>query len=238
MGRDIKQCHPVLQNKAKELVELCEKKGLKIKITECFRSVAEQDELYAQGRTKKGNIVTNAKGSTYSSMHQWGVAFDICRNDGKGAYNNDDGFFKKVGKIGQSIGLEWGGSWTSIVDLPHFQLPDWGSTSSKLKSIYGTVDKFKKTWVAPKYEPKQYTFTAISALRNSMEVNDTNRVKYKTLSDAVQKKCFSNTGGYANIKVGSEFTITKIYEKNGNYWGKTKSGYYVLLEYKGTKRVK
>lgn len=146
MARDITKLHPELQDKIKKLQDLCAKNGLKIGISECVRTVAEQDALYAKGRTAPGNKVTNAKGSTYSSMHMWGVAFDFYRNDGKGAYENKDGFFQKVGKLGKSIGLEWGGDWKSIVDLPHFQLPQWGSTTSKLKSLYGTPDKFMKTW--------------------------------------------------------------------------------------------
>ena len=52
-----------------------------------IRSKAEQDALYAQGRTKKGSIVTNAKGSDYSSQHQWGIAFDIAINDKKLLYD-------------------------------------------------------------------------------------------------------------------------------------------------------
>jgi uncharacterized repeat protein (TIGR02543 family) len=144
--RDIKQLHPVLQQKIAELQELCSKKGLKIGISECLRTVEEQNELYAQGRTKPGNIVTNANGSTYSSMHMWGTACDFYRNDGKGAYYDNDGFFTKVGKLGQSIGLEWGGSWKSIVDKPHFQLPDWGSTPTLLKSTYKMPENFFKTW--------------------------------------------------------------------------------------------
>ena len=146
MSRDITMCHPRLQTLANKLVEQGKAKGLIIKIGECFRSVSEQDALYAQGRTTAGSIVTNAKGSSYSSMHQWGVAFDVIRNDGKGAYNDSDGWFTKVGKLGKSLGLEWGGDWTSPVDKPHFQLPDWGSTTTKLKNTYGNVDNFKKTW--------------------------------------------------------------------------------------------
>lgn len=144
--RDITKLHPTLQIKLAQLKEECTKAGLKIGIGECVRTVAEQDALYAQGRTAPGNKVTNAKGSSYSSMHQWGVAFDFYRNDGKGAFYDADGFFTKVGKIGQGIGLEWGGSWTSPVDKPHFQLKDWGSTPTKLKSLYGTPEKFFATW--------------------------------------------------------------------------------------------
>ena len=117
-----------------------------VKLGECFRSVAEQDALYAKGRTKPGSIVTYAKGTSYSSMHQWGIAFDIIRNDGKGAYYDSDGWFSKVGKIGKALGLEWGGDWINPVDKPHFQLKQWGSTPAKLKQLYGSVENFKKTW--------------------------------------------------------------------------------------------
>lgn len=158
MGRDITLCHPELQKKAEKLVSACKGYGLLIGIGECFRTVAEQDALYAQGRTTPGSIVTNAKGSSYSSHHQWGTAFDIYRNDGKGAYNDSDGFFSKVGAIGVKIGLEWGGNWTSPVDKPHFQLPYWGSTTTMLKNLYGTPEEFKKTWSDEEME-KVYNWT-------------------------------------------------------------------------------
>ena len=146
--RDITKLHPMLQEKMQQLEAQCRKAGLTIGIGECLRTVAEQDALYAKGRTKPGNKVTNCKGSSYSSMHQWGVAFDFYRDDGKGAYYDGDGFFTKVGKLGQSLGLEWGGSWKSITDKPHFQLSDWGSTADKLKKIYGNPEAFFKTWAA------------------------------------------------------------------------------------------
>ena len=146
MSRNITMCHPQLQEKAQKLIVECKKQGLIVKLGECFRSAAEQDALYAQGRTKPGSIVTYAKGTSYSSMHQWGIAFDIIRNDGKGAYYDFDGWFSKVGKIGKALGLEWGGDWINPVDKPHFQLKQWDSTPAKLKQLYGNVDNFKKTW--------------------------------------------------------------------------------------------
>lgn len=145
--RDITLCHPRLQVLAAKLVEECSKQGLKIKIGETFRTVAEQDALYAQGRTTPGNIVTSFKGSTYSSYHQWGTAFDFFRNDGQGAYKDTDGFFGKVGAIGVGLGLEWGGNWKSPVDKPHFQLPDWGSSTSGIKKLYKNPEEFMKTWI-------------------------------------------------------------------------------------------
>lgn len=152
--RNVSQLHPELQKKVVKLQKECLKVGIKIKIGECFRTVSEQNALYAKGRTAPGSIVTNAKGSSYSSMHQWGVAFDFFLDmdvdkDGKtsdDAFNNATKLFNKVGAIGKKLGLEWGGDWKSIKDLPHFQLPDFGSTTSKLKKMYGTPDKFKATW--------------------------------------------------------------------------------------------
>lgn len=152
--RNVKDLHPKLQPLVEELKALCLKNGIKIGISECLRTTAEQDALYAKGRTAPGKIVTNCKGSTYSSLHQWGVAFDfylIMDVDGDGstsddAFNNSTKLFNKVGALGKSIGLRWGGDFKSIVDTPHFQLPDWGDTATKLKKQYGTPEKFMKTW--------------------------------------------------------------------------------------------
>lgn len=139
--------HPEAERKKDQLVEACAKQGIPIKITESVRSVGRQDQLYAQGRTAPGSKVTNAKGSSYSSNHQWGIAFDVCMANGD-PYDVDK--LKQVGEIGKSIGLEWGGDWTTIVDMPHFQLPDYGSGTKEIKATYGTPDNFANTW----YEDK------------------------------------------------------------------------------------
>lgn len=146
--RDITKLHPILQYKLKLFLEECEKAGLKVGIGECVRTVQEQNALYAKGRTDKSSgIVTNCKGDSYSSPHQWGVAFDFYRNDGKGAYNDTDGFFRKVGQCAERVGLEWGGRWKLFVDKPHIQLPYWGSAcAGKLKKRYGIPSKFDDLW--------------------------------------------------------------------------------------------
>lgn len=146
--RDVTKLHPKLQKKIREFLSKCREKGLEVQITETLRTVEEQNNLYAKGRGMPGKIITNANGNSYSSMHQWGVAFDICRKDGKPAFDNSDQFFEKVGAIGVSIGLEWGGNWKSIVDRPHFQLAYWGSTPQQLKALFKTPDVFIPTWVS------------------------------------------------------------------------------------------
>jgi hypothetical protein len=143
---DLEKLHPWAKYDLCMLLAGCAKKGIYLIVTEGIRSVDEQNILYAQGRTTKGAIITNARGSSFSSMHMWGVAFDIAINI-KG-HTWDVPYFKKVWKIAQDLKLplEWGGNWKSIKDNPHFQLKEWGSTPSKLKAKYGTFENFKKTW--------------------------------------------------------------------------------------------
>lgn len=165
MGRDITQCHPRLQAAATKLIAECAKRGIAIKIGECYRTVAEQDAFYAQGRTKPGNIVTNAKGSSYSSQHQWGIAFDFYLKmdvDGDGsvsddAFNDSKGHFKKVAAIAKSLGLAWGGDWKSLEDKPHLYLPDWGSGTNILKKQYGNPETFRRTWTGVNPGPMKPT---------------------------------------------------------------------------------
>lgn len=151
---DRSKLHPQLNYKLSLLLKKCKNKGIYLIITEGFRSKEQQDKLYAQGRTTPGIIVTNAKGISYSSQHQWGIAFDVAMNydiDGDGKISDDTWNpkgFREVSKIAKSIGLGWGGDWKGFVDTPHIYLKKWGSTTAKLKQQYGTFEKFKKTWTA------------------------------------------------------------------------------------------
>ena len=149
--RGLEHLHPKAREKAEKLQVLCKEKGLPLLITETLRTTEEQDALYAKGRTTAGNIVTNCKGDTYQSPHQWGVAFDFCKNQ-KGQEYSDIAFFNAVGALGKSIGLFWGGDFKSFVDRPHFELPEFlpnNSTSAFLKKNYVTPNKFIATWASP-----------------------------------------------------------------------------------------
>ena len=146
MGRDINILHPMLRKKIAELTKRCLEEGLKIGISETWRSVEEQNRLYEQGRTRPGKIVTNAKGSSYSSITS-GISPLISTGTTAGEpMTTATPFFTKVGSLGRALGLEWGGDWSDPVDKPHFQLPDWGSTPSRLKRLYGTPEKFREEW--------------------------------------------------------------------------------------------
>lgn len=140
--KDINLLHPDLKPLALKLVSQCKANGIDIIITQTLRTKTEQDGLYAQGRTAPGNIVTNAKYPW--SLHCWGVAFDFVPVVAGKAVWNDMSLFDRVGRIGEALGLEWGGRWTSIVDRPHFQLR--GFKWLELQNKYGTPEKYRATW--------------------------------------------------------------------------------------------
>lgn len=146
MGKDITKLHPELQVIAKLFLVRCNAAGLNVLITETFRTKSEQVALYARGRTAPGNIVTNA--NYPYSPHCWGVAFDFCRNEKGREYNDSDGFFKKCGQIGKTLGLNWGGDWVGFVDKPHLEMTKFmpNSSSTMLIKKYGVPENFIKTW--------------------------------------------------------------------------------------------
>ena len=98
-----------------------------------LRTFAEQDALYAQGRTTPGKIVTNAKGG--QSNHNFGLAIDIVLlvdKDGNGTFESaswetnvdfdGDGVadWKEVVGVFKRHGWAWGGDW-KFTDMPHFE---------------------------------------------------------------------------------------------------------------------
>ena len=150
--RGIDKLHPELQVCVNKFLEECKKQGLDVCITETLRTQAEQEALYAKGRTEPGNIVTNCRG--YQSPHCWGVAFDFCRNVKGKEYDNTDRFFEKVGEIAKTIfdgteyDLFWGGDFKTFVDKPHVEMIKYlpNNSTKWLIDTYKTPEEFMKTW--------------------------------------------------------------------------------------------
>jgi peptidoglycan L-alanyl-D-glutamate endopeptidase CwlK len=140
----IELLHPKVRVEAKEIyiaIYNALKGRAAVRFTQTLRTIAEQDALYAQGRTKPGKKVTNAKGG--SSYHNYGLAIDICLIiDGKDVswdtlkdYDGDKvSDWMEAVAIFKSRGWEWGGDFKSIKDAPHFQ-KTFGFTTTKLKTM-------------------------------------------------------------------------------------------------------
>ncbi len=116
---------PEVQPVARALVQKAAATGIVIKVISGLRTFAEQDALFAKGRTTPGPKVTNARGG--QSNHNFGIAFDVGVFSGT-SYVPESPKYAAVGALGIDLGLEWGGSWTTIKDQPHFQLrPAWAA---------------------------------------------------------------------------------------------------------------
>lgn len=133
--------HPVVLAAATVIIERCYARGVPIVITQGLRTIAEQDALYAQGRSKPGSIVTNAKGGY--SYHNFGLAVDFALLLPNGSsvswdmnrdYNeNNIKDWIEVVEEAKKLGFDWGGDWTSFKDYPHFQLV-FGLTLTQLRA--------------------------------------------------------------------------------------------------------
>lgn len=130
--------HPNIRQQVIDTITSIESNSLpsnaKVRIVQGLRTKAEQDALYAQGRTAKGKIVTNARfGQSY---HSWGLAFDFVimyDKDNNGTYEalswdtnydfDKDGVkdWQEVVKPFKALGYTWGGDFHSIVDSPHIE---------------------------------------------------------------------------------------------------------------------
>jgi len=95
-------------------------------ITCTYRSNEEQTELYAQGRTKKGKIVTRAKAGQSPHNHNPSFAFDIAFVKGK-ELDWRPMLFSFFAAIVKQVSNEvvWGGDFKSMVDKPHFELKNY-----------------------------------------------------------------------------------------------------------------
>ena len=101
-------------------------------VTQGLRTAKYQNELYQQGRTKRGLKVTNADGYIKKSNHQmkvdgFGYAIDFVILNGKVLDWNTESKYEAVAKhileVGHKLGvnLEWGGNW-KFKDYPHIQI--------------------------------------------------------------------------------------------------------------------
>lgn len=110
--KKIEGLYPTIQEMVRKFLDRANVDGYPLRITHGYRSIEEQNALYAQGRTKPGNIVTNAKGG--ESFHNFGLAIDVY--DEVRGYDTD---WDVLERIADTVGLEHGDR--GYTDLPHFQ---------------------------------------------------------------------------------------------------------------------
>lgn len=132
------------QRLARLFLKTVQATGMDVRIISGNRTYAEQNRLYAIGRTiKKGEPkVTNAKGG--QSNHNFGIAWDIGIFEGK-VYVTKSAPYEKAAKLVKVAALkelEWGGDWKSFPDIPHYQL----STGKSIKDVRKLFEDGERYW--------------------------------------------------------------------------------------------
>ncbi len=138
-SRRIEDLHPDLQPLARRFVTRCAERQVDVLIVCTYRPNAEQEELYASGRSKPGPILTRARAgqSAHNHVDEAGKpaakAFDAVPvlngrpiwedpRDKDADWTNDFGW-KVMGEVAAELGLDWyGRPGSSFREAPHFQL--------------------------------------------------------------------------------------------------------------------
>lgn len=118
-SRKIEDLHPTVASLCRKFVAACQAEGIDVLITSTYRDNESQNDLYAQGRTKPGKVVTNARAG--QSWHNWRCAFDFVPIVGGKARWEDAKTFRRCGEIAEGLGLEWAGRWKSFPEMAHCQ---------------------------------------------------------------------------------------------------------------------
>lgn len=196
--------HPVLLAGATELIRRSYASGIPILITQGMRTIAEQNALYAQGRTRKGDIVTNAPGG--SSYHNYGLAIDfaLLLPDGKSVSwdinrdgdNDKVADWQEVAQVAKKLGFEWGGDWSSFKDFSHLQMT-FGLTTAELR--------------AGKHPSLQQVKDALSLINGGeQELNTDIRVSITLNGQKLTTGVLDSVTTYAPVRVIAEALGAKV----------------------------
>lgn len=109
----IEQLEPHVRWAARRWIEVCFQRGLKFRISEARRTQARQMQLYAQGRTTKGPIVTHIDGVRVKSNHQLGLAVDVYPLNCT---------YAEIEGVATLFGITHPFTGPPFVDLPHFEM--------------------------------------------------------------------------------------------------------------------
>ncbi len=137
----LSRLNPQVQDRLRKFfVAVYQKHKIQLVIVQDYRTYAQQDAIYAEGRTKPGKIRTKARGG-YSN-HNFALAVDAYPiwEDGKlHTAQKDDKknieILTMIAPLAPSFGLEWGGNWKTMYDPLHFQLNTGLSTAQTRKAV-------------------------------------------------------------------------------------------------------
>lgn len=120
MSRRLDDLSPRFKPLAMELLARCVEAGIAVCVVDTLRTPEEHAANLAKGVSW-----------TTRSKHLVGDAIDICpyavwnaNGPDKLSWDASDPNWARLGAIGESIGLKWGGRWTKTPDYGHFEYDD------------------------------------------------------------------------------------------------------------------
>lgn len=128
-SRSLDDLEPSARKKVDAWIQACKKRGVDLLVYCTYRSVEEQADLYAQGRTNPGAIVTNAKpGTSWHNLPPMMTravdAVPIVHGKPDWSYSNYEPHWKVFEEEAKAAGLEWAGDWKSFREFVHVQDTD------------------------------------------------------------------------------------------------------------------
>lgn len=113
--------------------------GYDARVISATRSYAAQNRLFRRGRYgRPGARVTNARGG--QSNHNFAIAWDIGLFEA-GAYLTGVAAYEGAARAGLADELEWGGTWRTFRDTPHYQLAN-GLCVTKTRALFEAGERY------------------------------------------------------------------------------------------------
>lgn len=133
-SRDLNDLRDDVRFMALAHIDSCKREGVDLLIYCTLRGLREQEELYAIGRSKPGDIATNARpGQSAHNPQKDGkaVGYDcVPLRNGKPIWKSksreDSAIWAIVIRCGETVGLEASARWSGkLKEQCHFQLKGW-----------------------------------------------------------------------------------------------------------------
>jgi hypothetical protein len=147
MIADLEALHPFFRDKISQLIAICKTKGIELALVETYRTHAKQNEYKTMGKK-----YTRSGGG--HSKHQYGLAVDVVPILDSVAQWDDTKLWKKVGAVGEQLGLRWGGRWRNPYDPGHFE---WTGGLSSYHLSNGLLPYLPKSYNNPCLEEELAT---------------------------------------------------------------------------------
>jgi hypothetical protein len=180
MIADLNSLHPYFRDQIVQLINVCRSQDIRLEVVESFRTHAKQGEYFGMGRK-----YTRSSGG--KSKHQYGLAVDVVAIvDGVAQWDNQH-LWRKIGLIGEKLGLRWGGRWRAPYDPAHFEWSGGMDTYRLAVGVQPYIPKSKAHLYPCIEEEVQRLQRSYSAWETEQAVISSNQVRAskKTIASAV-----------------------------------------------------